>query len=334
MATISRFATGMPIKVNVNSQTADSDTFVPHVKSATLYQSVSNNKQMQVRLKIPAHTLINQTTRIEPYQESQEVSQQKNNRPPKQVQTKLSTPIKVHILKELIRGYEKSYYLVQGFSEGFKMGVEGNFQSHSFHNHLSVLNDPQAAIKKLQQELDAGRIAGPFNSTPLPKFVISHLGLIPKKEAGEFRLIHDLSFPHYDSVNDHIPKETSHVRYETLDDIVTLVKTNGPGSLIAKADIESAFQIIPIHPGDYHLLGFMWEDKFFYDKCLPMGCSTSCTIFESFSCAIQWVLTNKLEVQYMSHILDDFMFVGPSNSIMSEKFKYFHGFSSKSRNTN
>ena len=137
-------------------------------------------------------------------------------------------------MKELIRGYEKFDYLVQGFSEGFKLGVEGNFQSHSFRNHLSVLNGPQAAIKKLQQELDAGRIAGPFNSTPLPNFVIPHLGLIPKKEAGEFRLIHDLSFPHYDSVNDHMPKETSRVRYETLDDIVTLVKTNGPGASNSK----------------------------------------------------------------------------------------------------
>ena len=147
---------------------------------------------------------------------------------------------------------------------------------------MSVLNDPQAAIRKLQQELDAGRLAGPFDSKPFPDFVISPLGLIPKKEAGEFRLIHDLSFPHYDSVNDHIPKEACRVSYETLDDIVALVKTNGPGSLIAKADIESAFRIIPIHPDDYHLLGFTWEDKFFYDKCLPMGCSTSCTIFESF----------------------------------------------------
>ena len=84
------------------------------------------------------------------------------------------------------------------------------------HNY----NDLQAAIKKLHQELDAGRLAGPFDSTPLPNFV-------PKKEAGEVRLIHDLSFPHYDSVNDHIPKEASHVSYETLDDIVALVKTKG-----------------------------------------------------------------------------------------------------------
>ena len=64
----SRFVTGMLIKFNANSLTTDSDTFVPHVKGATLYPSVSNNNQMQVSLQIPVQTLTNQTTLIEPYQ--------------------------------------------------------------------------------------------------------------------------------------------------------------------------------------------------------------------------------------------------------------------------
>ena len=71
---------------------------------------------------------------------------------PKQVQTKLPTP-KVHVLKELIRGCEKFDYLVQGFSEWFKLGLEDNFQSHSSRNHLSVLNDPQEAIKNYNKNL-------------------------------------------------------------------------------------------------------------------------------------------------------------------------------------
>lgn len=48
---------------------------------------------------------------------------------------------------------------------------------------------------------------------------------------------------------------------------------------MAKTDIEDAFRIIPIHPSDYHLLGFIWEGQFYYDKCLPMGASSSCQIF-------------------------------------------------------
>ena len=45
-----------------------------------------------------------------------------------------------------------------------------------------------------------------------------------------------------------------------------------------------------------------------------MGCSTSCQTFESFYTALQWILTSTLGVRNMSHILDDFIFFGPSNS--------------------
>ena len=53
---------------------------------------------------------------------------------------------------------------------------------------------------------------------------------------------------------------------------------------------------------------------FYFDKCLPMGCSVSCQLFETFSTAIQWILTSKLGLPHMSHILDDFIFFGPPKS--------------------
>ena len=236
-----------------------------------------------------------------------------------QRQTGLPTPIKVTNLAILVHDFHKAQYLIEGFTYGFKLGVQGQIQTKTYCNHNSVLNAPGVVNTHLQKEMNLGRIAGPYSSPPFQPFVISPLGLVPKKEVGEFRLIHDLSYPRQQSVNSHIPDELRHVHYETLDDLVELVKIHGRGSLIAKADIESAFRIIPIHPSDHYLLGFIWNDKFFYDKCLPMGCSTSCNIFESFSTAIQWILKEKLGVKFVSHILDDFMFVGPSNSEICQK---------------
>ena len=237
-----------------------------------------------------------------------------------QIQQNLPTPIKVKNLISLSNGFPKAQYLVEGFTYGFKLGVQGDIQTRTLRNHTSVLDAPDVVNKHLQKEMDFGRISGPHSSPPFDPFVTSPLGLVPKKEVGEFRLIHDLSYPHQQSVNSHIPDELRHVHYETLDDLVEIVKINGRGSLIAKADIESAFRIIPIHPSDYYLLGFTWNGQFFYDKCLPMGCSTSCSIFETFSTAIQWILKEKLQVKHVSHILDDFMFVGPSNSKVCQKY--------------
>ena len=135
----------------------------------------------------------------------------------------------------------------------------------------------------------------------------SPLGLVPKKEALAFRLIHDLSFPKGDSVNFGIPRECFSAAYE-FDYFVSMLAQVGQGYYIAKADIESAFRIIPIYPLDYHLLGFVMDNQYFYYRCPPMGCSVSCRLFEKFNCAVQWILTKLFHVWAMSHILDNFMF--------------------------
>ncbi|XP_033739135.1 uncharacterized protein LOC117326493 [Pecten maximus] len=82
---------------------------------------------------------------------------------------------------------------------------------------------------------------------------------------------------------------------------------------MAKADIEDAFRLLPIHPSQYKYVGFMWDNKYYFDKCLPMGCSSSCQLFEKLSCALQWYMTNKHKA-FMSHLLDDFFFAGPPSS--------------------
>ena len=65
--------------------------------------------------------------------------------------------------------------------------------------------------------MSLGRIAGPFTSLPFDNFVISPLGLVPKKESGKYRIIHDLSFSKSDSVNLFISNAEATVQYESLE---------------------------------------------------------------------------------------------------------------------
>ena len=137
---------------------------------------------------------------------------------------------------------------------------------------------------------------------------------MPKKDPGKFRLIHNLSYPFACSVNAFIPRDFSAVQYELLDQCLDIVASVGPGCLMAKADLADAYRILKVAQHDYRFLGFTFKDKFYFDKVLPMGLSSSCAQFEQFSSAIQWVLTSKLHVRLMSHILDDFMFFGAPGS--------------------
>jgi hypothetical protein len=46
-----------------------------------------------------------------------------------------------------------------------------------------------------------------------------------------------------------------------------------------------------------------------------MGASSSCAIFERFSSSLHWIAYNKLNIKHMVHILDDFLILGPPNSV-------------------
>jgi hypothetical protein len=72
---------------------------------------------------------------------------------------------------------------------------------------------------------------------------------------------------------------------------------------MGKCDIEDAFRLVILQ---IIMLGFTWNKLYYYDRCLPMGASSSCQIFESF-------MENKYGAAGMSRIIYDVLFVGPPN---------------------
>lgn len=101
---------------------------------------------------------------------------------------------------------------------------------------------------KIKAEIDAGRILGPFDSHPFQNFRLSPLGLVPKKEPNSFRLIHNLSFPKDDSLNDCMDKADASVHYTSFDDAVKMLRSFGRNALLSKSDIKSAFRLLPVNP--------------------------------------------------------------------------------------
>ena len=237
----------------------------------------------------------------------------------------LPTPVKVNRLHFYLDGYPTKLkdYLLNGFQHGFLLDYVGPHKPSSCKNLLSATQNPAAVSDKLSKELGLGRIAGPFLERPFPSLRISPLGLIPKKTPGEFRLIHHLSFPYGDSINSCIPNDASTVKYASIDDAVRLIRRTGRGCALAKTDVKNAFRLIPINPCDYDLLGFCWEDSFYFDKCLPMGASSSCKIWESFSTALEWIAKSKLAISGVLHLLDDFLLIDKTFSACEQNLSRF-----------
>ena len=195
----------------------------------------------------------------------------------------------------LLDGYDHSTveFLRCGFTEGFSIHFDGDLTEIVFKNLLSAIQQPAIVEAKLSKEIDAGRIAG----------------VVPKKVPCEFRLIHHLSYPKGLLVNDGIPHEYSSVSYANIEDAIRFIKKAGHGCFLAKTDIQSVFRIIPINPKDYHLLGMKWDSLYYYDRSMPLACSSSCRTFEILRTAVEWIARHRLRIEFILHLLDDFLII-------------------------
>jgi len=229
---------------------------------------------------------------------------------------KYPSPVKVQELMpwlELYPDKKSAAILKDGFTFGFKLGYLGLRNYRESPNLKSIDANPHMALEKVMKEVGLLRIAGPFSQIPIPDLIISPIGLVPKSDPGKFRLIQHLSFPDGLSINDGIDPDICVVKYASFDLAVQMVVKNGKGALMAKADIESAFRLLPIHPSDFQLLGMKIGDKYFVDKALPMGASCSPALFEKFSTFIEWVVKKEALTDNVTHYMDDFLIVSSSD---------------------
>ena len=83
-------------------------------------------------------------------------------------------------------------------------------------------------------------------------------------------------------MNDGIKPELCLLSYVSVDNTVCMTMELGPGALMAKLDIQSAYRIIPVRPGDRKLLSMSCH--LYVDKVLPLGLCLASIIYMYCSC--------------------------------------------------
>ncbi len=147
----------------------------------------------------------------------------------------------------------------------------------------------------------------------LPNVHVSRFGVIPKKSPGKWRLIVDLSAPDNYSVNDGVYERFCSMQYVSVENAIQLVVKQGPGALMAKIDIKSAYRNVPIHSDDRWLLGMMWKGSVFVDAMLTFGLQSAPKIFTAIADGAEWVARTR-GVNNILHYLDDFFLTGAPSS--------------------
>ena len=78
--------------------------------------------------------------------------------------------------------------------------------------------------------------------------------------------------------------------YTTVDKAAKIVSELGPGALLAKVDMESAYRLVPVHPCNRHLQAVQWDGKVFVDPMLPFDLRLAPKIFDAIADAFQWYM--------------------------------------------
>ena len=227
--------------------------------------------------------------------------------------SQVNTPLKVAAWEEALQDLpdrECAAYVLRGLKEGFRIGFTERQQHRSAKkNMLSAEQNPTVVDQYLGKERASGRVVlvSPQDATTIH---INRFGVIPKNhQPGKWRLILDLSYPKGASINDGVKPELCSLTYTSVETAARQILEWGPGTLLAKLDIESAYRIIPVHPRDRSLLGMRWKGETLVDTSLPFGLRSAPKIFNLVADCLQWILEHK-GTRFVIHYLDDFLLAG------------------------
>ena len=141
----------------------------------------------------------------------------------------------------------KTRFLVDGFRRGFSICYNGNAKVRKFSPNLKfTIGDPIVLWNKVMKEVKLRRFAGPYSEVPFDYFIQSPIGLVPKDDGKNTRLIFHLSYPRTDSssVNRNRPPEKCKVKYADFDQAIQLCleSLESGKCFVAKSDFSSAFR--------------------------------------------------------------------------------------------
>lgn len=207
--------------------------------------------------------------------------------------------------------------IVEYLEYGWPLGHDGiTIPQEAKRNHKGVLEFHEETKQYLWAEKAQSRVYGPHKSKRfVGKNGISPLNSVPRKNDEKRRFILDLSFPKQHGINDGINKdfyegEEVTLRYPTVDDLVNLIydrKQKHPNEkiLLWKRDLKSCYRQFQLCPGSVHLVGYKFEEEYWYDLVLAMGSTSSAQICQKITNLVRYIFENRYDDE-VRNFLDDF----------------------------
>ena len=212
--------------------------------------------------------------------------------------------------------HEVATELLEEIDNGVAIGRSAAAAVVRSANWPSALLYRDKVSRIVEDDLRLGRLHGPFVNPPYDTYVVSPLGAFPKRDMTKIRVIHDLSYPHAESVNSQIDPAEYSLQYSSVDDAVEACMGLSDPHL-ANIDIRDAYKSILVRPQDWHLLGFEWqlgdaEPALFFSRVLSFGLRSAPALFDKFAVVLQKFMVAEGVADKIIRYVDDFLLVGPS----------------------
>lgn len=185
----------------------------------------------------------------------------------------------------------------------------------SAYEHGEMLTD------KIATWIDTKYVAGPFDFPPLMDFRVNPMMAIKKHNT--VRPVINLSAPLGLSFNDNVKlTELEKVIMSTAQMFSYSVMDAGINAKMSKYDLKDAYKNIPARKKDWHLQGFTWLGKYFFETQMIFGGIPSVCNFDRLGNTILTLATIRSGIpRHLVHrTLDDIPVVCPENSGYCEKF--------------
>ena len=229
-----------------------------------------------------------------------------------------------------LRGFSNYNYVINGISNGFKIGINPDVVCPDFISgdpyYIDMdLNERKAITGWITKGLEKGYMSGPYTSRsvlPWPRLYCAPIFTVPKPmidNIPRYRPIVHLSWTLFDtlfSINDLLCEYMKTVKYITFREVVNMVNNAGPGAYIFLIDAQDAYYRVPIHPDDWKYNGLKWGGLFWVFTSLQMGLSSSPNIYTRFADAVEYICVQKFKhlcflngLQMLRHYIDDFFAV-------------------------
>lgn len=221
----------------------------------------------------------------------------------------------MHVWEYYLHDYKDRGFLINGIIDGVDIGYTGPRDSRVHKNWRSTEKHKHAVYESVQRDIKKGRIIGPFAMPPFRDFIGSPMGAFQKRSSSKYRIIHDLSWPPSNSVNDFIKKDDFSLNYITIDNIVQGIQKTGVETYISKTDLAEAFKQIYVRESDWPLLGFTLQDtdgvgsiytRYYCYTSLCFGLRSAPFLFNKYADALEHAMKiNK--VSNVCHFMDDYI---------------------------